>query len=73
MVYHIPIVLVLGIFHLVRYLRRLPGKHLPGPHGLPILGNILQIPGSHEWITYTAWSKIYGAPVLSDGVNKGIW
>ncbi|KIJ29125.1 hypothetical protein M422DRAFT_95752, partial [Sphaerobolus stellatus SS14] len=33
----------------------------PGPPGLPFLGNALQMPKSHEWITYSKWAKQYGA------------
>lgn len=40
--------------------RRRPfGKPLPGPKGLPLLGNVLQL-GTHQWIQMTKWSKEYG-------------
>lgn len=32
----------------------------PGSKGLPILGNILDIPTKQEWFTYTDWGKKYG-------------
>ena len=31
----------------------------PGPSGLPILGNVLNRPQSHEWLTYQEWSRKY--------------
>ncbi|KAF7187805.1 Cytochrome P450 monooxygenase [Pseudocercospora fuligena] len=35
----------------------------PGPSGLPILGNTLQIPKEHAWRQYLSWIKEYG-PVV---------
>ena len=32
----------------------------PGPKKLPILGNLLDIPTTFEWITYARWTKEYG-------------
>lgn len=32
----------------------------PGPQGLPFLGNALQMPTSHEWLTFAAWGKAFG-------------
>ncbi|KAJ3804446.1 cytochrome P450 [Lentinula lateritia] len=32
----------------------------PGPRGLPIIGNLLQIPSSRQWLTFSDWSKKYG-------------
>lgn len=32
----------------------------PGPKGLPLLGNILDIPSEREWETYATWKDIYG-------------
>ncbi|KAJ7620491.1 cytochrome P450 [Mycena polygramma] len=36
----------------------------PGPPKLPLLGNVLDIPASHTWETYTAWSKQYNSDIL---------
>lgn len=40
--------------------RRLP----PGPKGLPLIGNLHEIPQSHPWLTHTEMHKKYG-PIFS--------
>jgi hypothetical protein len=32
----------------------------PGPKGVPVFGNLLQLPRECEWLTYRDMSKIYG-------------
>ena len=32
----------------------------PGPTGLPVIGNLLDIPKSREWVTYEKWGKEFG-------------
>lgn len=32
----------------------------PGPKGLPIIANILDVPASRAWLTYSHWQKQYG-------------
>ncbi|THH26899.1 hypothetical protein EUX98_g7292 [Antrodiella citrinella] len=32
----------------------------PGPKGLPILGNVIDMPTSHEWLKFIDWSKKWG-------------
>ncbi|KAF2219786.1 cytochrome P450 [Elsinoe ampelina] len=54
---------VLLLFITYRYYafrRRLP----PGPKGLPIVGNLLEMPKSHPWLTHTELHKKYG-PIFS--------
>ncbi|CAH7688066.1 cytochrome P450 [Phakopsora pachyrhizi] len=36
------------------------GKKLPGPRGLPLVGNLLQIPKERPWVKMAEWTKIYG-------------
>jgi hypothetical protein len=39
---------------------RTPRRYPPGPRGLPLLGNLFDIPQSSPWETYTRWGKQYG-------------
>ena len=32
----------------------------PGPTGLPVIGNMLQLPREKEWLTYAEWADKYG-------------
>ncbi|KZV72776.1 cytochrome P450 [Peniophora sp. CONT] len=36
----------------------------PGPPGIPILGNLLDIPSSYEWVTYLDWGTKYGSDLV---------
>ncbi|KAI0275201.1 cytochrome P450 [Gloeopeniophorella convolvens] len=40
--------------------RQLP----PGPKGWPIIGNLLDMPKSQEWITFQQWSKDYESDIV---------
>ncbi|KAJ7251135.1 cytochrome P450 [Mycena haematopus] len=58
-------VLVLSFALLPVLYRKLTSKNVtpfpPGPKGLPILGNALEMPTSHPWITFSLWGKTYGS------------
>ncbi|KAK0242387.1 cytochrome P450 [Armillaria nabsnona] len=32
----------------------------PGPAGLPLVGNILDMPADNEWLTFAKWGELYG-------------
>lgn len=33
----------------------------PGPPGLPLIGNVLDIPKDYEYLQYNEWRNVYGA------------
>lgn len=33
----------------------------PGPRGLPVIGNLLDMPSEQEWFTFARWGEQYGA------------
>ncbi|KAJ7067957.1 cytochrome P450 [Mycena amicta] len=64
----IPLLIVLDIcavFCVLVLLRRLLASQKvyplpPGPKGLPIVGNVLDMPSEKEWETFSEWSDAYG-------------
>ena len=42
----------------------------PGPKPLPLVGNVLDIPTSHEYFTYTKWGRKYGDVVYVNALGK---
>ena len=37
--------------------RRSSKPYPPGPKGLPLIGNILDVPSSRPWLTYARWAR----------------
>ncbi|GJE86539.1 cytochrome P450 [Phanerochaete sordida] len=35
-------------------------RYPPGPKGLPVIGNVLDMPKEHEWLTFASWGEKYG-------------
>ncbi|KAL0578229.1 hypothetical protein V5O48_003766 [Marasmius crinis-equi] len=56
------IVTVLAIFRYghAALKRSNPAPLPPGPKGIPILGNILDLPRTRPWITFAKWAQEYG-------------
>ncbi|KAK0193917.1 cytochrome P450 [Armillaria mellea] len=44
--------------------RRLPLP--PGPKGLPIIGNLWDVPAEYPWLTYAQWTATYGDVLYLD-------
>ena len=57
-----------GILRLRRCARVRPGP--PGPKGLPILGNVLDMPQQHPYLTFAQWKTRYGALLPSKNITR---
>jgi hypothetical protein len=40
--------------------RRVTAPCPPGPKGLPLIGNVLDMPTQEEWLTFADWATHYG-------------
>ncbi|KAJ7636944.1 cytochrome P450 [Roridomyces roridus] len=58
----LPILALFLGFVLFIYHGRQPrkGVGLPGPPGVPIIGNVLQIPKDRQWLKWAEWKEKYG-------------
>lgn len=47
----------------------------PGPKGVPVLGNALDLPKTQEWLTYAKWGKVRDRPqnTLSPLLLISLW
>ncbi|GLB41345.1 putative cytochrome P450 family protein [Lyophyllum shimeji] len=51
----------LGLYVLYRYLSTSSKSPLPpGPRGLPIIGNVADMPSKKDWLTFAEWGRKYG-------------
>ncbi|KAK0469561.1 cytochrome P450 [Desarmillaria tabescens] len=58
------ILLFCYLFYLLRNRRR--ATFPPGPKGLPLIGNLWDVPSEYPWITYAQWTSIYGDVLYLD-------
>lgn len=57
----VPLALVvLKIAHVIIRTSRLRKVMPPGPAGVPLLGNVLQL-GDSQWLKFTEWKEKYGS------------
>ena len=49
---------VIFLARLIRHKRRAP--YPPGPKGIPLLGNIFDMPVTYAWHTFAQWGRTYG-------------
>ncbi|KZT12901.1 cytochrome P450 [Laetiporus sulphureus 93-53] len=67
---------LLAIFLTARIVQRrrsASAPHLPpGPKGWPMLGNLLDLPISHEWKTFSEWSDRWGDIMSIQLLNQPI-
>ena len=65
---------LLAIAGSILYLRRTRPKlpFPPGPKPLPLLGNVLDLPTSREYETYTRWGKEFGDVVHVSALGQHI-
>lgn len=52
-----------------RQSKRLPPNvhHPPGPPGMPLIGNLKDVPKHPAWLTYRRWSQEYSTYLLRCG------
>ena len=53
---------IFAILSVVLVLKSKKRRHAfpPGPPGLPLIGNALDLPKSREWLAYQKWGRDYG-------------
>lgn len=58
-----PVILALPVLLTAVLLYRRGRRNMPlppGPTGLPLIGNLFDIPKDYGWITYAEWGRKYG-------------
>ena len=60
------ILALVGIFLVKSFITRSrrPAPYPPGPKGLPVVGNVADMPTSQEWFKFAEWGEAYGERLL---------
>lgn len=48
----------------IRAKRRPPVPYPPGPKGVPLVGNVFDMPSTYLWRTFAEWGRTYGTHTL---------
>lgn len=57
---------LLGLLILRRlFCSRRPASLPPGPMGLPLVGNVFDMPSEKEWLTFAQWGETWGQYEIS--------
>jgi hypothetical protein len=55
---------VISLLYLFKRSRRSNLPYPPGPRGLPLFGNLRDMPAHRDWEVYAEWSRKYGMLVF---------
>ncbi|KAG2008676.1 O-methylsterigmatocystin oxidoreductase [Coprinopsis cinerea AmutBmut pab1-1] len=66
------VVVLLRVGRNLRASRKTPAPLPPGPKGLPILGNLFQIPIHQPWKVYHSWKETYGDIIYLEALGQRI-
>lgn len=58
---YIAVALVLSVLLVRRYITRRGVLLPPGPKGLPVIGNVLQVPQDFAWLQFAKWGEEFGS------------
>ncbi|KZT56661.1 cytochrome P450 [Calocera cornea HHB12733] len=71
--YSLPLfIALLAAYTVYSYVGRRHSRLPPGPAGLPLIGNLLQVPMSLPFLKFGDWSKVYG-PIYSFSILGQPW
>lgn len=67
---YITVALILSVLLVRRYITRRGVLLPPGPKGLPVIGNVLQVPKDFAWLQFAKWGEEFGSCSYSDLEKK---